>query len=208
MGLTGVLYGMSTSIVVAILLVTASGFFNAPSSISRRVLLQRATPRELRGRVFSAFAVVRDVTFLIGISLAGLADVVPIRILVIASSIVLVLVGLWTGIVPGIGRPAAEWRRAMSALRSASAAPAAPIRIRPATLADFDGLAGYLPALARLDAQQRAALVGAATIRDVPAGATIVGGVLHPFRPSRGRDARGGRRLPIAVVDASRRLLR
>jgi CRP-like cAMP-binding protein/sugar phosphate permease len=175
MGLTGVFYGLSTSIVVAILLVTLSGFFNAPSSISRRVLLQRATPRELRGRVFSAFAVVRDVTFLIGISLAGLADVVPIRILVIASSIVLVLVGLWTGIVPGIGRPAAEWRRAMSALRSASAAPAIPTLVRPATMADFDGLAGYLPALARLDAQQRAALLAAATVRDVPAGATIVG---------------------------------
>jgi len=170
-----VLYGLSTSIVVAILLVTASGFFNAPSSISRRVLLQRSTPRELRGRVFSAFAVVRDVTFLVGIALAGLADVIPIRILVVGSSIVLVLVGLWTGVVPGIGRPAAEWRRAMSALRSASAAPQVPVLVRPATLADFDGLAGHLPALGRLDAEQRKALVGAATVREVPAGATIVG---------------------------------
>jgi DHA3 family macrolide efflux protein-like MFS transporter len=175
MGVIGVFYGLSTSIVVAILLVTLSGFFNAPSSISRRVLLQRATPRELRGRVFSAFAVVRDVTFLIGISLAGLADVVPIRILVVGSSIVLVLVGLWTGVVPGIGRPAAEWRRAMSALRSASAAPQVPVLVRAATLADFDGLAGHLPALGRLDAVQRKALVGAATVREVPAGATIVG---------------------------------
>ncbi|HXU85783.1 MAG TPA: MFS transporter [Verrucomicrobiae bacterium] len=175
MGLIGVLYGLSTSIVVAILLVTASGFFNAPSSISRRVLLQRSTPRELRGRVFSAFAVVRDVTFLVGIALAGLADVIPIRILVVGSSIVLVLVGLWTGVVPGIGRPAAEWRRAMSALRSASAAPQVPVLVRPATLADFDGLAGHLPALGRLDAEQRKALVGAATVREVPAGATIVG---------------------------------
>ena len=175
MGLIGVLYGLSTSIVVAILLVTASGFFNAPSSISRRVLLQRSTPRDLRGRVFSAFAVVRDVTFLVGIALAGLADVIPIRILVVGSSIVLVLVGLWTGVVPGIGRPAAEWRRAMSALRSASAAPQVPVLVRPATLADFDGLAGHLPALGRLDAEQRKALVGAATVREVPAGATIVG---------------------------------
>jgi DHA3 family macrolide efflux protein-like MFS transporter len=175
MGVIGVFYGLSTSIVVAILLVTLSGFFNAPSSISRRVLLQRATPRELRGRVFSAFAVVRDVTFLIGISLAGLADVIPIRILVVGSSIVLVLVGLWTGVVPGIGRPAAEWRRAMSALRSASAAPQVPVLVRAATLADFDGLAGHLPALGRLDAVQRKALVSAATVREVPAGATIVG---------------------------------
>jgi CRP-like cAMP-binding protein/sugar phosphate permease len=175
MGLAGILYGFSTSIVVAIVLVSASGFFNAPSSISRRVLLQRATPRELRGRVFSAFAVVRDVTFLIGISLAGLADVIPIRILVIGSSILLVLTGLWTGIVPGIGRPATEWRRAMSALRSASGAPGVAVPVRAATLADFDRLAGHLPALSRLDAAQRGALLAAATVRDVPAGATIVG---------------------------------
>ncbi len=175
MGLAGILYGLSTSIALAILLVTVSGFFNAPSSIARRVLLQRATPRELRGRVFSAFAVVRDVTFLIGIALAGLADIIDVRILVVASSIVLVLTGLWTGVVPGIGRPAAEWRRAMSALRSATPAPEVAVVVRGATLADFDRLAGHLPALARLDATQRAALLAAATVRDVPAGATIVG---------------------------------
>jgi CRP-like cAMP-binding protein/predicted MFS family arabinose efflux permease len=175
MGLAGILYGLSTSILVAIVLVSISGFFNAPSSIGRRVLLQRATPRELRGRVFSAFAVVRDVTFLVGIGLAGLADIIDVRVLVVVSSIVLVLTGLWTGIVPGIGRPAAEWRRAMSALRSASAAPEVPVPVRAATLADFDRLAGHLPALARLDAEQRNALIAASSVRDVPAGATIVG---------------------------------
>jgi CRP-like cAMP-binding protein/predicted MFS family arabinose efflux permease len=175
MGLAGVLYGYSTSIAVAIVLVTISGFFNAPSSIARRVLLQRATPRELRGRVFSAFAVVRDVTFLIGIALAGLADVIDVRILVVGSSILLVLSGLWSGLVPGIGRPAAEWRRAMSTLRSASTAPDVPVLVRGATLADFDRLAGHLPALTRLDPEQRRALVASATVREVPAGATIVG---------------------------------
>jgi CRP-like cAMP-binding protein/predicted MFS family arabinose efflux permease len=174
MGIAGVLYGVATSIVVAIVLVTVSGFFNAPSSIGRRVLLQRHTPRELRGRVFSAFAVVRDVTFLIGIALAGLADIIDVRILVVTSSIVLILTGLWTGIVPGIGRPAAEWRRAMSALRTAKAAPVQPIAVRGATLADFDRLAGHLPALARLDAAQRGALLAASSVREVPAGATIV----------------------------------
>jgi MFS family permease len=174
MGLAGVMYGVATSIVVAIVLVTVSGFFNAPSSSARRVHLQRHTPRELRGRVFSAFAVVRDVTFLVGIALAGLADVIDVRILVVASSIVLILTGLWTGIVPGIGRPAAEWRRALSALRTAETAPALPVAVRGATLADFDRLAGHLPALARLDAAQRGALLAAASVRDVPAGATIV----------------------------------
>jgi len=175
MGIAGIFYGFSTSIPIAILLVTLSGFFNAPSSIARRVLLQRATPRELRGRVFSAFAVARDVLFLIGISLAGLADIIDIRLLVVVSSIVLVGAGLVAGVMPGIGRPAAEWRRAMSALRTGTRAPAIPVAIRPATLADFDRLAGHLPALSRLEPAQRAALVNAATVRDVAAGTTIVG---------------------------------
>lgn len=177
MGIVGVFYGMATSILVAIALVTLSGFFNAPSSVARRLIMQRSTPREMRGRVFSAFAVARDVTFLIGISLAGLADIIDVRLLVIVSSLVLVVAGLWTAVMPGLGRPAAEWRRAMSALRGAAEAPvvAAPATVRAATLADFDRLAGHLPALSRLDDAQRGALLAAATVRDVPAGATIVG---------------------------------
>jgi CRP-like cAMP-binding protein/predicted MFS family arabinose efflux permease len=174
MGICGILYGFSTSIAVAIILVSLSGFFNAPSSIARRVLLQRETPRELRGRVFSAFAVVRDVTFLVGIALAGLADIIDVRVLVVAASALLVVAGLWAGLVPGIGRPAAEWRRAMTALRRASEVPAAPVLVRGATLADFDLLAMHLPALGRLDPAQRSALVSAAKVREVPAGATVV----------------------------------
>ena len=175
MGIAGILYGVASSILIAIVLVAISGFFNAPSSISRRVLMQRNTPRELRGRVFSAFAVARDVVFLIGIALAGLADIIDVRILIVASSFVLILAGLWTAIVPGLGQPAAEWRRAMSALRGAAAAPAAPLAVRPATLADFDRLAGHLPALARLTNEQRRALVGASRVREIAAGTTIVG---------------------------------
>ena len=174
MGLAGVLYGVSTSIPLAILLVTISGFFNAPNSIARRVIMQRSTPRELRGRVFSAFAVLRDVMFLIGISLAGLADIIDVRILVVAASVVLVGAGLFSAVMPGIGRPAAEWRRAMASLRRAATAPALPVAVRPATLADFDRLAGHLPALSRLTSGQRSALLAASTVREVPAGATIV----------------------------------
>ncbi|MFL5778796.1 MAG: MFS transporter [Chloroflexota bacterium] len=174
MGIAGIFYGLASSITLAIILVSISGFFNAPSSISRRVLLQRETPREMRGRVFSAFAVARDVTFLVGIGLAGLADVIDVRLLVVASSVLLVGAGLWAGVVPGIGRPAAAQLEALNALQQAELAPARPVFARPATLADFDRLAGHLPALARLDAGQRAALVESASVRDLPAGATIV----------------------------------
>jgi CRP-like cAMP-binding protein/predicted MFS family arabinose efflux permease len=173
MGVAGIFYGLSTSIVLAVALVTVSGFFNAPASISKRLIMQRSTPRELRGRVFSAFAVARDVVFLIGISLAGLADIIDVRLLVVGSSVILVLAGLWTGIMPGLGRPAAEWRRAVLALRGATA-PAQPVAMRPATLADFDRLAGHLPALSRLTDEQRRALIQAARVREVPEAATIV----------------------------------
>jgi CRP-like cAMP-binding protein/predicted MFS family arabinose efflux permease len=174
MGVAGILYGLSTSIVLAIALVTLSGFFNAPASISKRLIMQRSTPREMRGRVFSAFAVARDVVFLIGISLAGLADIIDVRLLVVGSSVILVLAGLWTAIMPGLGRPAAEWRRAVLALRGAAAAPRAPVAMRPATLADFDRLAGHLPALSRLTQEQRRALIRASQVRDVPEATTIV----------------------------------
>jgi CRP-like cAMP-binding protein/predicted MFS family arabinose efflux permease len=174
MGISGILYGLTTSIVLAIALVTVSGFFNAPASISKRLILQRSTPRELRGRVFSAFAVARDVVFLIGISLAGLADIIDVRLLVVGASVVLVLAGLWTGVMPGLGRPAADWRRAMSALRHATPSPATVIATRSATLADFDRLAGHLPALSRLGDEQRRALIRSSSVRDVPEGATIV----------------------------------
>ena len=174
MGIAGVAYGFATTVPVAIILVTISGFFNAPSSIARRVLMQRNTPRELRGRVFAAFAVARDVVFLVGIALAGLADIIDVRLLVVASSVILIAAGLFTAFMPGLGRPATEWLHAMSTLRRASTAPAAPIASRPVSLADFDRLAGHLPALARLDAGQRDALLAASTVRDVPGGTTIV----------------------------------
>jgi CRP-like cAMP-binding protein len=76
--------------------------------------------------------------------------------------------------VPGIGRPAKDEQVALSALQQAQAAPAAVATLRPATLADFDRLAGHLPALNRLDPAQRTALVEAATVRELEPGATIV----------------------------------
>jgi len=91
MGTVGVLYALSPTlfgglghaglIVLAILLVMLSGFLNAPSSIARRLLMQRNTPREMRGRIFSSFFVGRDVVFLLGMVAAGLADVIDVQIL-------------------------------------------------------------------------------------------------------------------------------
>jgi len=170
MGIAGILYGLSTQVGVAILLVMVSGFFNAPSSIARSVLLQRNTPREMRGRVFSAFYVMRDVIFLLGMAGAGLADYVDIRLLIVAASSLLFVSAAFTFVAPGLG--VSTWRAASDRLRTAGAEAAA--AIRPATLADFDHLAGRLAAFGRLSPDQRTAFVADATVRDVQAGTRIV----------------------------------
>jgi CRP-like cAMP-binding protein len=150
-----------------------SGFAQPPSSISRSLIIQRNTPREFRGRVFSAFFVSRDVLFLLGMATAGLADIIDIRLLiVVASSILIVAAGL-TQVMPGLGRPAAEWRRAIQLLRTAPAIPGA-ATVRAATIADFDRLAVRLPALAMLEERRRAQFMEKATVREAPAGTSIV----------------------------------
>jgi len=173
MGLVGSLYAASTSVPLAIALVMVTGFMNAPSSIARRLVIQRHTPREVRGRVNSAFFVSRDVVFLIGMAAAGLADVYDVRVLVLGSSLLLLAAGAWALFMPGLGLPAAEWRRAMSLLRAAPIAPGLGAG-RAATLADLDTLVGKLPALAALSARDREALLAHARVSEAPSGATII----------------------------------
>ena len=118
MGISGILYGFSPTIGIAIVFVIISGFFNSPSAVARQTLLQRNTPRELRGRVFSALFVMRDVIFLVGMAGAGLADIIDVRIMIVFSSLILVVVALAALVAPGVGRPATEWRRALTTLRA------------------------------------------------------------------------------------------
>jgi MFS transporter, DHA3 family, macrolide efflux protein len=173
MGVAGILYGLSSNIWVAIGLVTISGFAQPPSSISRSLVIQRNTPREFRGRVFSAFFVSRDVLFLIGMATAGLADVINIRVLIVIASALLIGSAILAQLMPGLGRPAAEWRRSIQLLRTAPAAAGAAV-LRPVTMADFERLLGHLPALAVLDDRQRGRFLNGALLREAPAGATIV----------------------------------
>jgi CRP-like cAMP-binding protein len=169
MGVTSVLYGLATEIWVAILLVTVSGFFNAPSSIARSVLLQRNTPREMRGRVFSAFYVMRDIIFVAGMAAAGLADIIEIRVLVVFAGLLLFVAAGITVVAPGLGR--STWRAAEDRLRESEVVEDAG---RAATAADFDRLVGRLAAFGRLSSGQRAAFLSHAVVRDVPAGTRVV----------------------------------
>jgi DHA3 family macrolide efflux protein-like MFS transporter len=176
MGISGIFYGLSPTITVGIVFVMLSGFFNSPSAVARQTLLQRNTPRELRGRVFSALFVMRDVIFLVGMAGAGLADVIDVRVMIILASVILCVVGVTALFVPGIGRPAAEWRRGVSALRAARAGqvPAAAGLARPATVGDFEVLVGRVATFARLNSDQRAAFLAGSTVREVPEGARVI----------------------------------
>ena len=173
MGLCGLAYASATSIPLAILLVTISGFFNSPASVARSVLLQRNTPREMRGRVFSAYYVMRDVIFLFGMAGAGLADVINVRVLISGASVLLFGSAAVALVAPGLG--IRSLRAARARLEEAEGAPVlAETPFHPATLADFDLLVARLGTFGRLSAAQRSDFVRDATVRDVPAGTRIV----------------------------------
>ena len=172
MGLMGLLYSAQSSIWVAISLIAVSGLLNAPSFVAGRLINQRNTPREMRGRVFSTSYVVRDVVYLTGMALAGLADVIDVRLLFAVSSVVVVGAGLLAGVLPGLGLPAAEWRRAISLLRGAAQAPGMDVG-RPATSADIDTLGSFFPALSGLTPRDRDGLTKRARVREAPAGTAI-----------------------------------
>jgi MFS family permease len=173
MGLFGIAYGLAPNIQVAIVIVMITGFLNAPFGIAKRTLLQKNTPREMRGRVFAASFVTRDVLFLIGMAGAGLADIINVRILVVAASIVLTGAGILHQLLPGIGRPAAEWRRALQLLRTAPVAPSLAAG-RAAVMLDFDRLTDVLPELGHLAMSRRMAFLQGATVAKAPPGTAIV----------------------------------
>lgn len=173
MGLIAALYSRTASIPVAILLVTITGFLNAPSAIARKLAFQRNARREIRGRAFSAFFVTRDVVLLLGMAAAGLADLIDIRLLMLISGALVLASGAIALVIPGLGQPAEEWRRAIARLRAAPVEPGL-VNIRPATLSDFDRLRAHLPVLSRLSEGDREAFLGGADLADAPAGATIV----------------------------------
>jgi DHA3 family macrolide efflux protein-like MFS transporter len=172
MGLVGAAYAATISIPLAIVLVMISGLLNAPASIARRLIVQRNAPREVRGRVNSAFFVTRDVVFLIGMAAAGLADLYGVRLLVLISALLLVISGALTLAMPGLGRPGASWLQALGLLRRAALP--SQIGYRPALAADLDLLAGHWPAIAGLAADDRRALLADAHVKDVAQGATIL----------------------------------
>ena len=118
-----ILYSFSHTVILAILMMGLSGLLNAPSFIGEQLVIQRAAPRAMRGRVYSAYFVVRDVMYVVGMLLAGLADVMNVRTLFMISAFVLVFAGAVALILPALGETVTEWKRALNLLRGMEAAP-------------------------------------------------------------------------------------
>jgi len=173
MGCFWFLYALQSSVWAAIGLIALSGLLNAPAFVASRLVHQRHTPREMRGRVFSTSGVIATVLFMVGMGLAGLADVIDVRTLFLANSLVVVAAGIATSFLPGLGQPAAEWRRAIGLLRGAGSAPGMAYG-RPASVSDLEMLLGYVPSLAGLPPRDREVFVTHARVRDAAAGTAII----------------------------------
>lgn len=90
---------------------------NAPSYIARRLLIQRASPSELRGRVSSAFMITRDLSMMLGMLAVGLADHLAIRAIYLSLGLLLIGLGLLAATLPGLRWPGVTWRLFVGQLR-------------------------------------------------------------------------------------------
>lgn len=173
MAVATLVYSLSNVVTTAIFLMGVSGLLNAPSFIGRQLVIQRATPRAMRGRVNSAFFVIRDLMFVAGMALAGLADIFNVRTLFILSSLALLFAGTLVLMLPGLGLPAAEWKRVFSLLRGEEAAP----RLgggRTATRTEIDRFVDRIQGLGELPPREREQLAGQTFVVTAPGGKIVV----------------------------------
>ena len=168
-----VVYGLLTSVPVAIAVGICEAFMNAPLYIARGLIVQRSTPREMRGRVNSVFFVARNVAFLVGMAAAGLADLIDVRLLFVACGILLLFDGVLALVLPGLGQSTAEWRQVLMMLRAAPSAPGLGLG-RAALLADIDRLSVHVPPLAGLNRTVREDLADHARLYEAPQGTVII----------------------------------
>ncbi len=173
MGLFSVGSALAPSVPLALAIFIIIGVLNAPSYVGRGLIIQRNTTRAVRGRVNSAFLVTRDLMLMIGMASAGLADVINIRVLLVACAALQIGSALVALTLPGLGQPTAEWRRALAMLRAAPSAPRLGLG-RAALLTDIDVLAGRLPALSGLTPTVRRNLAAHARIYNAPPGTAVV----------------------------------
>ena len=168
-----VVYSFSHSMWLAMLMMGFSGLLNAPSYIGEQLVIQRAAPRGVRGRVNSAYFVVRDVMYVAGMSLAGLADMMNVRILFMISAFVLVIAGAIVLGLPALGETMTEWKRTLTLLRGREAAPR--LEVGRATLrSEIDRFIQQVNGLEEMSPRERDELAAQTLVTQAPAGTLVV----------------------------------
>jgi CRP-like cAMP-binding protein/predicted MFS family arabinose efflux permease len=173
MAVAMIVYSFSHSVELAILMMGISGVLNAPSFIGEQLVLQRAAPREMRGRVNSSYFVVRDVMYVAGMALAGLADVMNIRTLFMISAFGLVVAGAVVLGLPALGETITEWKRTLTLLRGFEAAPRLGAG-RAALRSEIDRFIQQLSGLERMTSAERDKLAAQTLIAQSPPGTLVV----------------------------------
>lgn len=173
MALSCLVFSLSPVIPLALAMFALQGVLNAPSVVARRLMVQRHTPRAIRGRVASAFYVWRDLVWIIGMALAGLADRVDVRTLMVVNSSLFLATAFFSARLPGLEETWTEWRRMLQLLRGERAAPRLGVG-RAASLADFDALASYHAEFAGLSLKERRDLASQSLVADAPGGTVVV----------------------------------
>ena len=110
MGAFQVLAGTLSAVPGVILCLMVVGLFNVPLIYARRSVVQREVEPQARGRVGSALFMVRDVFLVGGSVMAGLADLLDVRLLIVVGGLLLALLGVAAVRMPGLGRPAPRWQ--------------------------------------------------------------------------------------------------
>jgi CRP-like cAMP-binding protein/predicted MFS family arabinose efflux permease len=174
MGVFSVGLALGHRVLVVLACSAMIGLLNAPSYLGRQLLIQRTTPREIRGRVNSVFFVLRDTGLMSGMAAAGLADLLDVRLLLSITALGLIACGALSLILPGLGQRTAEWRHILAMLRTPPEGRAVLGLGRVAELADIDRLCVHLPAMAHWTRSQREALAAQIRVFDVEPGTAIV----------------------------------
>ncbi len=102
MGSVTVLYALNNSVPLAILIAGLVGLFNAPINIAMKTLFQRKTPTKLRGRVFAAYFLGVDATWMLGALVGGLGDILGVRVLMALVGRLIALSGALALMLPGL----------------------------------------------------------------------------------------------------------
>ena len=168
-----IVYSFSHSVWLAILAMGISGMLNAPSFIGEQLVIQRAAPREMRGRVSSSYFVVRDVMYVAGMALAGLADVMNVRTLFMISAFMLVMAGAVVLGLPALSETITEWKRTLTLLRGLEAAPRLGVG-RAALRSEIDRFIQRLNELEGMTSSERDELAAQTLIAQAPPGTVVV----------------------------------